>query len=250
MDNPVRAIVIDDEQEAIDILKALLSEIPGLEVAGEANSAADGFSKIVDLSPDLVFLDIEMPEANGFELVKNLRANKISCDIIFVTAYNQYAIQAIKYAAFDYLMKPVDREELALAVQRFKLRTPGKDLEHKFETLLEHLDHKKKIKFNTRTGYVLINPDDITYCEADGNYSIIHFINGSTEVSTMNIGKLENQLPLNFIRISRYYIINTDFLFKVDRKKHICILSNDFGQIELKIPSRKMKSLEDHVGKV
>ena len=244
MDNPIKTVIVDDEQQARDMLEHLLMEIPGVEIMAKAENVQEGLKAIRKYTPELIFLDIEMPGADGFTLLNDLKINQISCDIIFITAYNQYAIQAIKYAAFDYLLKPVDRNDLLQSIERYRQKKVDSTVADKIDVLLEHLKEQKKIRLNTRAGYVLINPEHILYCEADSNYTIIHFINGSRETSTMHLGKLEELFPKKFIRISRFHLINSSFLYKVNRKERFCTLENDSESIQLPIPVRKLKQLE------
>ncbi len=188
---PVKTVIVDDEQQARDILADLLSEIPGVEVMAKAESVKEALKAVRKYAPEIIFLDIEMPGDDGFSLVNELCSNEISCDIIFVTAYNQYAIKAIKSAAFDYLLKPVDRNELFRSIERYRQKKTDASSTGKMELLLEQLTKKKKIKLNTRTGYMLMDPNHIFYCEADSNYTIIHLTNGTCETSTLNLGKLQ-----------------------------------------------------------
>lgn len=119
MEHQIKTVIVDNEQNARDILEYLLKEIPGVEIMAKAGNVAEGLKAIARHSPELIFLDIEMPGEDGFSLINELKANNMVCDIIFVTTYNQYAIKAIKYAAFDYLLKPIDRKDLLMSVNRF-----------------------------------------------------------------------------------------------------------------------------------
>ncbi len=244
MNNPIRTVIVDDEQQARDMLERLLNEIPGVEIMAKAENVQEGMKAIQKYTPELIFLDIEMPGADGFALVNELKSNQIHCDIIFVTAHNQYAIQAIKQAAFDYLLKPVDRNDLLQSIERYRQKRTDSSVVEKMDVLLEHLKGEKKIRLNTRAGFVLIDPAHILYCEADSNYTVIHLTNGVCETSSLNLGKLEVLFPDNFIRISRVHLINPSYLYKVNRKNRLCILDNDGEAILLPIPVRKLKHLE------
>lgn len=130
----ITCIIIDDEQEACDRLENLLNKIPGISVISKETNAERGISEVIKLSPDIVFLDVEMPKKSGFDVVKEIRANKIFLTFIFVTGYDQYAIKAIRNAALDYLLKPVDIDDLKEAIKRYvelqkekqKIILPGK----------------------------------------------------------------------------------------------------------------------------
>src|SRR3990170_6826877 len=118
--NNINCIIIDDEQEACDRFESLLSKIPGVEVTAKENNPEKGIKEVIKLFPDIVFLDVEMPGKSGFDVVSEIREMKVFPTFIFVTGYNQYAIKAIRNAAFDFLLKPVDIDELKEAINRFK----------------------------------------------------------------------------------------------------------------------------------
>jgi len=117
--NNINCIIIDDEQEACDRFESLLSKIPGVEVTAKENNPEKGIKEVIKLFPDIVFLDVEMPGKSGFDVVSEIREMKVFPTFIFVTGYNQYAIKAIRNAAFDFLLKPVDIDELKEAINRF-----------------------------------------------------------------------------------------------------------------------------------
>lgn len=241
----IKTILVDDEPDAINLLKDLLADIEEIEVLATAMNVNKAYQVIIEHKPDLVFLDIQMPEQSGFELVKKLKAGNIQLTIIFVTAYDKYAIQAIKHAAFDFLLKPIDRNELTEAIQRFNDEKQSKSISEKLDRLLSKLEQPNKIRFNTRTGYLLIDPEEIIYCESDGNYSDIHLTSGKKEIVTCNLLGLEVKLSGEKIfRISRFNIINLRYLTRVDRKKKICELSANNALYKLPLPKKQMKELE------
>ena len=195
---------------------------------GEADSVDSAAEKVKDLNPDLILLDIQMPGRNGFELIRELRENNCFIDFIFVTAYDQYALKALKISAFDYLLKPVDPRELGESIEKFRIRKKQQDMSSKMDELLALLDDSKKIRFNFRTGYILIDPNEIIYCKADGNYTELILMDNRSETVTMTLGKVKESLPDNkFFKISRSYMINLDFLVMVDRKSGKCKLQAD-----------------------
>jgi two-component system LytT family response regulator len=224
----IKTVIIDDEAEARDLLSTLLGAHPEIEIAGTACDAYSGLSLIEKIQPDLVFLDIQMPRKTGFDLVAGLRERNINPVIVFVTAYDEYAIRAFNVAAFDYLLKPVDPEALADTIKRYSDYLSALDFNKKVDHLLHHLHHDDRIKLNTRAGFLLIDPGEIIYAEADGNYTLIHLSKDQTELVTMNIGTLHTMLPSgHFDRISRFAVINRAFLYRVDRIKRVCELRRD-----------------------
>lgn len=221
----IRTVIIDDEPEARDLLKNLLETIPEIKIVAMVGNASSGEKAILNMIPDLVFLDIKMPQKSGLSLVKELVDKQINTRIVFVTAYDEFAIEAIRLAAFDYLLKPIDLDDLNRVVDRLKSQTKESSLNEKINSLLKHLSHSNKIRLNTRTGFILVDPADIIYVQAEGNYSLFVFSQLRKELVTVQIGLINEILPMSkFIRVSRSGLINKDYLCKVDRKSKQCEL--------------------------
>ncbi len=239
-------LIIDDETESYNLLKIMLRSYKGINILGHATNVDEGIKFTLELQPDLVLLDIQMPGKDGFEYIKELRDRELHHSIIFITAHEHYAIQAIRSAAFDYLMKPIGKEELFSAIQRFE-DNQTKNSRNDLLQLAELINARKpeKMRLNIRTGYVFINPLEIVYIEADGNYSNIQLINDRIEVSTMSLGSIEQRLESEvFLRISRSFIVNMNLLSRVDRKENTCELEYNGKVYKIKIPPGKIKLLE------
>lgn len=238
MDRSATVIIVDDEQEAIDYLSILINEsFPKLEIIATSNTSESAIQQISRLEPDLVFLDIKIDNKNGFEILKDLGKINYSPHIIFVTAFDHYAIDAFKVNAIDYLLKPVEIEQLQRAVNKYL------DLNEK-KTYFENIQNlisgsKRKIRFNSRTGFILIDTRDIVYCQSDGNYSEIYLKDGSKKIVSYNLRSLMKELPDDsFTRISRFNVINEKYLEEVDKRKRICILNNGFSNVSLSYSPR------------
>jgi two-component system LytT family response regulator len=243
----IRAVIIDDEEEARDVMERLLHRLGGVDIAGKAANGDEGLDLILSEQPDIVFLDIQMPEQDGFELVNKLRNFNLSTTVVFTTAHIEYAINAMKVAAFDYLLKPVVFDELKETVQRFKCQR-SQQLNAKVDVLLDALHKPEKICFNTRTGYIYIAPEDIVYCQADVNYTEIYFGKERKEVVTVNIGKVNELLdPHNFYRISRSHLINTRYLVKADRRSKSCEILKDGEKFIIPAPSKQIRLMETYL---
>ena len=224
----IRTIVVEDETKSRFSLVQKLSDFcPAVQVIAEAEDGLKALELIEELRPQLVFLDIEMPKMNGFEMLSNIR-NK-DFHVIFTTAYDQYAIKAIKYSALDYLLKPIDIEELKSAVQRVStidMLPMRQQLD-----LLELNISQSKNKFNklalpTLDGLLFFDISDIIYLEAESNYTYIFFTNKSKVTASKTLKDFEELLPKNtFFRPHHSYIINLNFI-----KKYI---KGDGGSIEL-----------------
>jgi len=244
--NSITVVIVDDEEDAHDILERQLNRLGDINISGKASNVDEALDMIIKFNPDIVFLDVQMPEKDGFELVKELKRFNIKTTIIFVTAHNEYAINAVKIAAFDYLLKPVVFNELREAIFRFRCEKKQESEERKIDVLLDTLGKQEKICFNTRTGYIYISPEEIVFCQADVNYTGINFSLNRKEVVTINIGKVEELLGRSkFFRISRSHIINTDYLVKADRKTKTCELFKDNEKFIIPAPPKQIRLLEN-----
>lgn len=248
----ISVLIVDDEEEARDVLERLLQRIGGINLLGKAENANQAFDMIVEKSPDIVMLDVQMPECDGFDLVQQLKNHNIKTTVIFVTAHIEYAINALKVAAYDYLLKPVVFTELKETINRFKCEKINSADSEKVDLLMNMLNKPEKVCFNTRTGYIYISPSDVVFCSADVNYTEIHFSNGRKEIVTLNIGKVEDLFnKFSFHRMSRSHLINTKFLVKADRKQKSCTLIKDGEVFKIPSPPNQIRTLESliHSGK-
>lgn len=244
MNSKLTTIIIDDEQDSRDGMEFLINkELPEIEILAKSHNAQNALEFIMDLNPDLIFLDIQMPEKNGFWLAEKLKKLHRVPSVIFITAFDEFAIEAIKHAAFDFLTKPIDPLLLKESINRFRNNGNQNVIVEKLNSLESFLD-KRKLKFNTVNGFIIIDQEDIIFCEADGNYSYIHLINGNKELVCYQIGKLEQKLPASgFIRISRSNIININYLQKFNRKSKSVTLSGIIQRFELSVSSKGIKNL-------
>lgn len=242
MEHKLSALIVDDEESARRLMAKLLEETLNFSDIRLATSADSALNELNNFDPDLIFLDIKMPGKYGIEFVNELKIVDGRPGVVFVTAHDQYAIQAIKIQAFDYLLKPVNRKELKECIEKFI---------GKHEVLLPHpvasTEPPRKIsriKVNTRTSTVFINPSTILYCKAEGNYTTI--CTGEKEyLCSLNLGKLQDQLPDGvFIRIGRSLIINFEFITLLDRKKSTITLVRDNDSVTVKVPHQHLKDLD------
>lgn len=248
MDDFLSILIVDDEPEARELLSYMLQAYQKVSVVGEAGTVDEALELMRKEKPQLVLLDIQMPEKDGFDFITQARSSVNRPGIIFVTAFEHYAIQAIRNSVFDYIMKPVRQEELFQAIDRFrasKHEVNPQDL----SMLLEVLKGRNpvKMKLNTRSGYVLIEPSQVIYCEADGNYTHLQLSTGNRETATQNLGSIEEQLDdSSFFRVSRSYLINLKYLSRVNRKNSSCMLEYQGDSYEIKVPGQKIKLLESN----
>ncbi len=208
-------LIIDDEQLARQRLKRLLKPFEEFEIIGEAINGADGLEQIDTLKPELIFLDIEMPVLNGFEMLSRLQHQP---KVVFTTAYDQYAIKAFEEDSIDYLLKPIEAERLAKTVKKLQqgMQQPAPALP--LEALMQQLFVKKELKTLTvKIGdkILLIKLSDIVYIEAEDKYVFLHTTDGRKHLTDFTITGLEEKLPEAFIRIHRSTIINTEHIKEI-----------------------------------
>jgi two-component system LytT family response regulator len=246
--NLIKVIIIDDEPEAIKYLEHQLLEFTNIQVVGTVIDSRLALAKIIRIAPQLVFLDIQMPHLNGFDVITLLKDSHLNPCIIFTTAFDRFAIRAIKAGAFDYLLKPVDMDELRFAIDNAQNHLQTQDLEHRIELLEQSVKSNHKIRFNTRSAYILLHPSEIFYIEADANYSEIHLSKTKREVVSMNIGAVQELLPKQFFRISRSVIINVDYLVKVSGTTRRCFLNKDGEEIEFTVAEIQLPELKRSIG--
>ncbi|SCY76342.1 LytR/AlgR family response regulator transcription factor [Flavobacterium caeni] len=207
----MRAVVIDDieaiRKKNIGIIRAHCANVV---IVGEADSVASGIGLIDKLSPDLVFLDVEMPDGTGFDLLQKMRP--FDFKVIFITGYEDFAIRAFRFSAIDYLLKPLQADELVEAVQKAQ-DSIGNDLvELKLNNLFANLERPKnlqKLVLKTADRIYSVNIQDIVHCESDKNYTTFHFVNAPQLVVSTNLKEYETMLvPFQFFRTHQSHLIN------------------------------------------
>lgn len=221
------AIIIDDEQKGrIALREKLKNYCPEIELVGEAGDGIEGLKLIKKQNPAIVFLDIEMPRMGGFEMLQELPEKNFH--LIFITAYDHYAIKAIKYAAFDYLLKPVDIEELRSTIQRIETKS-NQRIAKQVEVLQQNLSDQSafaKIAIPTKDGLLFFDTNDIVHLEAESNYTSIYFSDKPMLLASRTLKDFEDLLPSQiFFRTHHSHIVNLHYI-----KRYI---RGDGGQIEL-----------------
>jgi len=241
-----KCIVIDDEAEARYIMDQLLKQLPEAELVTSAYDAQSGLAAIKLHKPDLVFLDIKMPGMTGLDVVVELQKLQIKTHVVFVTAYDHYAIEAIKLAAFDYLLKPVDPVQLKAVFDKKGTELSQKvQFSDRLSMLLQQLHHPERLRFNTRNGFFLVEPAEIILVKAEGNYSEILLIDNKKEMATVNIGQIGEMLDKAlFFRASRSILININYVRRLDRKSRKIILEYNGTSREVCIAREQMGDFE------
>jgi len=239
----IKAIIVDDELGGRESLSKMLEKnCKHVEVVAKVDSILAAFEAITNKEPDLVFLDIEMPNGNAFDLLEKFK--EINFNIIFTTAYDHYAIKAIKFSAVDYILKPIDPEELVQAVKRFEEHIgQKKSLDKQFKTLLSNIrpDNKlKKVGIPDGDGLIFINLSDIIRCDSDGNYTFFILTNGKKIIASRTLGEYEQLFAEdNFFRIHRSHLINLEHVKKYIKGEGGYVVMTDNSQVEV---SRRNKT--------
>ena len=243
----IKAVLIDDEANNNMILANMLREFcPDVVVAGVAETVAKGEALIRKSKPDLVFLDIEMPYGNGFDLLDRLRP--INFEVVFVTAFNEYAIRAFRYSALDYLLKPVEFEKLQEAVAKaernLQLKNFGQRLDCYMQTLEKIDPSLQKIALPAKKRVVLVPLSDIIRCEANRGYTLFIIKNMEKIISSKNIKEYEELLPANlFLRIHHSHLVNYLFIRGYHYGRGGKVEMEDGALVEVS-PRQKNKLLE------
>lgn len=210
-----KTIIIDDEQLARQRIKRLLKEYDEVDIIGEAENGQEGLAIIEQLQPDLIFLDIEMPILNGFEMLSKLKNHP---KVVFTTAYDQYAIKAFEEGSIDYLLKPIELERLDKTIKKLKQTNLAAPAPIAIEDLLRQINGKKSIKTLTvKIGdkILLVKLSDIVHIQAEDKYVFLHTVDGKKHLTDFTLSTLEEKLPEEFVRIHRSDIINTDYIKEI-----------------------------------
>lgn len=247
----MKAILVDDETHCTESLAILLrSHCPGVEVVGKYNRSEEALPVLDRETFDVLFLDIEMPVYNGFELLNRL-TNK-SFDVVFTTAYDQFAVKAFKYSAFDYLLKPIDSTELKECVAKLGDKQRQGDLGDQLSFLRSVLVREQqvpqKIALPTTSGLEYVDISDIIRCESDSNYTRIFQEKGNPTLICRTLKEVEELLEgANFARIHHSHLVNLDHLKKHVRSDGGFVVMSDGSQIAI---SRSRKGVLDNLLKV
>jgi two-component system LytT family response regulator len=233
----LRILLVDDEPDCIHVSRSLLKmHCPSAEVAGEADSVESALREVERCAPDLLLLDVALKNETGFDLLNQLGA--MAPPVIFVTAWDDHALQAFKFSAVDYLLKPVDGDDLAAAIDRAAKRIEEKNVANRLDALMNNIStlslSQQKLAIPTMHGLNFIYLRDIRRLEARGNCTAIHLDKGETIVSARSIKEYENILPGNiFYRVHNSHIINVNKVRKYQKGRGGYLVMEDGTPIEV-----------------
>jgi two-component system LytT family response regulator len=235
-------VIVEDELKSRDMLAAMIRKItPELEIVGLAGNVSEAEKLIRELKPELVFLDISMPDGSGFDLLEKVSGQKF--ELIFATASDQHAIRAIKFSACDYLLKPIDMDELKLAVEKVVHKKQSVPNMENLQFLIQHLrradDNFQKITLPTGNAYEIVNVKDIVRCEADGSYTTFYLSDKRKLMISAGLKHYEELLPENdFIRVHHHHLINMQHVLRFLKEDGGYAVMSDGSKIEI---SRRKK---------
>ena len=230
-----KALVIDDENRTRDLIAKMINSF-GLDIeaipAGE--SVASGLKAIEEHHPDVVFLDIQMPDGTGFDLLRSIPHK--SFEVIFITAHEEFAIKAIKFSALDYILKPVDADELKAAVERAIASIGHKKEESQFDALQLNIqpNQRRRLVLKTQESVHVVELDNIIRCEADRNYTSFYLTGGKKILVSKTLKDYETLLSgHNFLRVQQSHLINLDFVSRYDKGNGGCVVMKDDSEVPL-----------------
>lgn len=236
----LKAIIIDDETKARESLRTSVRNcFNDLEVIGEADSVRSGLKMISELNPDIVFLDVQMNDGTGFDLLREI--GEINFSLIFVSAYDRFAFQAFRFSAIDYLLKPVEESELIEAVLKVRKGHEANMLREKLEILKSNKNGITRMALPSHDGIDIVKLDDIIRCESDNNYTNVYLISGEKLLVSRTLKDFDEMLcqpGLDFFRIHKSHLINIKYLKKYRKGDGGSAIMEDGSSIEV---SRRRK---------
>lgn len=234
----IRAIIVDDEQHCLQRLTQLLAAhcATQVHVMEQVDHIDDAEKLIYKLQPALVFLDVQIHESTGFDLLNRIPNRQF--EVVFTTAYDRYAVQAFKFSAIDYLLKPVDADELKAAINKVVARPLQSQLPEKMETLLHNIKNlqaaNKRICVPTGSGLLFVQVNDILYCQGEANYTHIHLVNKQKILVAKTLKEYEELLAeCNFFRIHNSHLINLAYIKSYNRGKGGSVILTDGSELEV-----------------
>jgi two-component system LytT family response regulator len=247
----IKTIIIEDEQQSREVLELMLKKFTGIiDLVDSCSTPEKGIESIEKNSPDLVFLDIQMPRMNGFEMLKKL--STVDFNIIFTTAYNKYAINAIKISALDYLLKPIDKEELETAIKKCQQNMEQKNISYKMDALWKNLTQHhaldQTLTLTSLDGVRFIKMKDIVRLEANGRYTKFYLLNKEVIMASRTLGDFEETLSANeFFRIHETHIVNLLYIDRFHKGNNYVLLTD---KTELPLARRRKEDFLKLIPKI
>jgi len=238
----IKAVIIDDEPGLRELNKTLLGKhFPEIELVGSCGSVADGVVMINDLKPALILLDIRLSDGTGFNILQKIKPYNYS--VVFITAFNEFAIKAIRFSAIDYILKPVDEQEFCDAIDRALSSINSAKLHEQVETFFNYYERKtqqRRIVLKTSDAIHIVDVGDITYCRSDSNYTTFYFQNGEKIMISKVMKEYEELLAeYCFFRPHHSFLVNLQFVSKLDKTDGGFLILKDGTEIPVSLRRKK-----------
>jgi two-component system LytT family response regulator len=238
----MKAVIIDDEKRTRELIAKMIESFGlGIQTFPIGESVESGLKAIETINPDLVFLDIQMPDGTGFELLKMIPQKNF--EVIFITAHEEFAIKAIKFSALDYILKPIDPEDLRQAVLKAVNSIDHKREESQFEALQLNMQpsQKRRLVLKTQESVHVVDLDKIVRCEADRNYTSFYLVEGRKILVSKTLKEYETLLTsYNFFRVQQSHLINLDFVDRYDKGNGGAVIMKDGSELPLSSSKREL----------
>jgi DNA-binding LytR/AlgR family response regulator len=241
----ISAIIIDDEQEAINLLEMYLRQFLFIKITGKETNATKGLELVMETFPELVFLDIDMPDINGIQVADKIQADNFYSEIIFTTAYQHYAYDALDIKPLDYLTKPFSAGDVEQVIQKYRAKVQKKTYEIKLDKFILSQTNSPQIKFPSTNGVLFVEMKDIVALKSKTNNCDIFLQDGTIETITRNLHIVVRMLNSpTFLQVNRSACINLNYLRRVDKKNQKCILSFNQSLLEIEISRNTLNYFE------
>lgn len=249
MAEKIHAVLVDDEDNSLEALEILLNKYcPDVEVEGRAQSVEEAVQVINEVQPELVFLDIALPDGQGFEVLESVTHGPF--EVVFTTAYDQYALKAFEFSALDYLLKPINAEKLRQSVERFQEIKGGQGIGDRISVLKESLNNlSERIILSSMDGFEVYKITDIIRCEANGSYTTFFIKDGKKVVTSKTLNNFEKLLEdMPFARVHSKHLVNLNYIKKYISGRGGYIVFEDGSQVDVSERKKKdfIRLMKDH----
>lgn len=227
-------LIIDNDHQSLEKMLALIQENPMVGSVETVGNSDEALLKIIELNPHIVFLEYPPKGNSNKQLFNYIKTKLPGTTVVYISETKDYAYKAIQDGIFNYLLKPVSKEHVKKIIQEVQLSLQT-NIQSRMKQMIETIPEEIKLKLQTTKGYLLINPDEILFCKADGFYSELHLTDNRVELCYLLLVKLEELLArYNFLRVSRSYVINLKYIRKINRSTNTIILSSQGKEYEVK----------------
>jgi len=243
--NKIRSVIVEDETAAREVLRSYLTKYcPQVEIVGEAHNSREAIPLLHELEPQLVFLDVEMPFGNAFDVLE--ACSTLNFETIFVTAFSEYSLQALNRSAAYYLLKPISIEELIVAVNKVQQQVISKELFNRNKIIVENFREpkpdKQQVILPTMEGFEVVKMEDIVRLKGNGNFTDLYLTDGTKKMACRFLKHFTEMLPLPFIRVHKSHIVNLNFVKLYNKGGYITL--NDGAEVEIS-PTYKEEFLQN-----